>query len=123
VPEGQWPPRPLLQGAAEAGEEDNSPLSPHFSKPSICTRLTFPPQSIHSRIVFPELSFAAATAANSLSHANQMAAAEHYTAGFPGQRPAQGRATVVAGGAMTAELQKLRRKAVILTAIDSIPQV
>jgi hypothetical protein len=54
---------------------------------------------------------------------NPMAASDRYTVGFPSKHPAQGRAAIVADGAMTAELQKLRHRAIVLTAIDSIPQV
>jgi hypothetical protein len=41
---------------------------------------------------------------------------------LPSEQPAQGRATVVADGAMTLELLKLRRKAAVLTTLDPPPQ-
>jgi hypothetical protein len=84
-----------------------------FSKSSIHSRLTFPPGSIHSRLVFPELSYAAAAS----SPANHLAS-EGYVAGVPHQRPAYGQVAFVATGAMAANFQRLRRKAVLLSSHD-----
>jgi hypothetical protein len=95
-----------------------------YSKPNIRSWLTFPSHSIHSHIIFLELTYVEATVATSSSlAAEKMVAANRYTTGYPGQCPSQGHIAVVAGGAMTAKLQKLHHKAVILTTIDSIPQV
>jgi hypothetical protein len=49
-----------------------------------------------------------------------MAAANRYVAGATDQRPSHDRAVVVADRAMMAELQKLRRKAVVLSAVHAI---
>jgi hypothetical protein len=97
-----------------------NPLRPSLAVPNqpkkdIRARLTFPPGSIHSRLTFPELAYAAAAAT---PPADLMAQGIRAVAGLPSERPAQGRATVVAGGAMTSELTKLRRKAVVLTTLD-----
>jgi hypothetical protein len=95
-----------------------------YPKPNIRSRLTFPPHSIHSHIIFLELTYAEATTATSSSlAAEKMVVVDRYMTGYPGQCLSQGHVAVVAGGAMMAELQKLCRKAVVLTTINSIPQV
>jgi hypothetical protein len=86
-------------------------------KPSIRSCLTFPPESVHNHISFPELTYAKVA---SSSRVNSMAAANRYVAGATDQRPSHDRAVVVADRAMMAELQKLRRKAVVLSAVHAI---
>jgi hypothetical protein len=88
-------------------------------KPPISTGVTFLPESIHSHITFPELSYAAATS----SPLAAMVMQGGYVAGRPSQHPSQGWVAVVASGAMTTELQKLRRTTILLLAQDHNSQV
>jgi hypothetical protein len=74
---------------------------PPVSKPSIRSRLVFPPKSIHSHISFPKLSYARVLSA---TPSNTMAAAGCYVAGAPDQRPSHARTVVVVDGAMMVEL-------------------
>jgi hypothetical protein len=87
-----------------------------FAKSGIHSRLTFPPGSIHSRITFLELSY---TASASLPTKESMATDDGYVVGIPRQRPSHGQVAVVATGAMTANFQRLRRKAVLLSTHDT----
>jgi hypothetical protein len=87
----------------------NAPPKPHHQKPSIHSRLTFPPSSIHSRLTFLNLSYAKAAAGP------PPMAPTSFVVGSPCQRPLLGQASVTATRAMMAQLQKLRRREVILT--------
>jgi hypothetical protein len=94
-------------------------LARHYKgkpKPSIHLCLTFPPESIHSRIAFPELSYARAV---STTPSDAMAAAGCYVVGAPDQRPSHDRAVVVADRVMMVELQKLCRGAVVLISVHA----
>jgi hypothetical protein len=112
-----WEPRHCLNywGCGHFTQDCKAPPNhrSNIPKSSIISRLTFPPNSIHSRITFPELSYAAAA---SFSPATSMAArSDRYVAGNVDQWPSEGRAVVVATGAMSSVLQKLCRKAVVLS--------
>jgi hypothetical protein len=84
-------------------------------KPDIKSRPTFPPGSIHICLTFPDLSYAVVVGPKPTA---TMVHGARVVAGLPFKRPTQGRATDVAGGAMTSELQKLRRKAVVPITLD-----
>jgi hypothetical protein len=90
-------------------------------KPSIRSRLTFPPGSIHNRITFPELSYTVAVSGPSSPCPSLlcMASSGCYVAEKSDQRPSQYKAIVVATGAMMAELQKLWRKAVMPCTVNN----
>ncbi|KAK3132053.1 hypothetical protein QOZ80_6AG0515120 [Eleusine coracana subsp. coracana] len=102
----------------------NPPRSSRLSgKGGIRSRLMFPETSIHSRLTFPPLTYAAAVEGEQLQAASggkpsaQMAHHDRQIADLPEDRPGHGLATVVAGGAMTAEYKKLRAKAVVITSM------
>jgi hypothetical protein len=85
-------------------------------KPSIHSCLTFPPEFIQSRIAFPKFSYARAI---STTPSDAMATAGCYVASAPDQQPSHNRVVVVADGAMMAELQKLHRRAVVLSSMHA----
>jgi hypothetical protein len=91
-------------GSGHFARECKAPPN-HRSKPSIRSRLTFPPGSIHT---FPELSYAPPA---SSSPATAMAAhSDRYIAG---------RVVMVASSTMSALLQKLCHKDVVLSTQDT----
>ncbi|TVU04910.1 hypothetical protein EJB05_48054, partial [Eragrostis curvula] len=92
--------------------------------PPIHSRLVFPPDNIHSRISYPPLPArqAPAPVPGQASSTKKPASSppsqemeQVYVAGRPHQRPAQGHATVVSTAVMTAELEKLRHQAIVLS--------
>jgi hypothetical protein len=89
-------------------------INSRLAFPSIHSRLTYPPGSVHNRLTFPARSYAAAVSSSAMAD-------EHHQY-VPNQRPSQGRAVVVAEGALSAELVKLRRKAVVLSTHNVAPQ-